>query len=83
MEYAIHAANLARLREAERRGLPTIHLVPWWTPYQLRHSAAARLIAEYGVDVARAVLGHASVDMTLRYAVSDVATAAKAMGPAV
>jgi len=80
--YAILATNRKRLAAAMRDGKPTMELVPHWTPYQLRHNAASRLLEQFGEDVARAVLGHSSVDMTLRYAVNDVRTAARAMGEA-
>lgn len=42
--------------------------VPEWHPNQLRHNAATRLRTEFGLDVARAVLGHSSPVVTEHYA---------------
>jgi integrase len=53
--------------------------VPKWHPHQLRHSAATRLRREFGLDVARAVLGHSSPVVTEVYAELDGAKAAEAM----
>jgi len=70
--YGIRRAN----REAERVGNPPI---PHWHPNQLRHNAATRLRREFGLDVARAVLGHSSPVVTEVYAELDGAKAAEAM----
>jgi integrase len=53
--------------------------VPRWAPNQLRHNAATRLRKEFGLDVARAVLGHSSPVVTEVYAELDGAKAAEAM----
>jgi integrase len=53
--------------------------VPHWAPNQLRHAAATRLRREFGLDVARTVLGHSSPVMTAVYAEADWEKAAKAM----
>jgi integrase len=53
--------------------------VPHWAPNQLRHNAATRLRREFGLDVARAVLGHSSPVVTEVYAELDGAKAAEAM----
>ncbi len=50
-----------------------------WHPNQLRHNAATRLRREFGLDVARAVLGHSSPVVTELYAELDGAKAAEAM----
>lgn len=50
-----------------------------WHPNQLRHNAATRLRKEFGLDVARAVLGHSSPAVTEVYAELDSAKAAEAM----
>ncbi len=50
-----------------------------WHPNQLRHNAATRLRREFGLDVARAVLGHNSPVVTEVYAELDQAKAAEAM----
>lgn len=51
-----------------------------WHPNQLRHNAATRLRKEFGLDTARAVLGHSSAAVTEIYAEIDGAKAAEAMG---
>ena len=53
--------------------------VPEWSPNQLRHNAATRLRKEFGLDVARAVLGHCDADTTTIYAERDATLAADAM----
>ena len=53
--------------------------VPRWTPNQLRHNAATRLRAEFGLDVAKSVLGHSRVETTQIYAEADQARAIRAM----
>jgi integrase len=53
--------------------------VPAWHPNQLRHNAATRLRKEFGLNVARAVLGHSSPVVTEVYAELDGAKAAEAM----
>ena len=53
--------------------------IPHWHPNQLRHNAATRLRREFGLDAARAVLGHSSPVVTEVYAELDAAKAAEAM----
>ncbi len=72
IEYGIRKANQIRAE----RGEPE---VPHWHPHQLRHNAATRLRREIGLDAARAVLGHASADVTEIYAERDAAVAVHAM----
>jgi integrase len=69
---AIARAN----QEAERTGGSKI---PHWHPNQLRHNAATRLRREFGLEIAKAVLGHTSVMPTQIYAEQDQAAAAEAM----
>jgi integrase len=45
--------------------------VPHWHPHQLRHNAATRLREEFGLDVARVILGHRSPQVTDMYAEID------------
>ena len=70
--HGIRKAN----RVAESLGRSSI---PQWHPNQLRHNAATRLRREFGLDVARAVLGHSSPVVTEVYAELDGAKAATAM----
>jgi integrase len=53
--------------------------VPHWHPNQLRHNAGTRLRREFGLEIAKAVLGHSSVVPTQIYAEQDQAAAADAM----
>jgi integrase len=48
----------------------------------LRHSAATRLRREYGLDVARVILGHSSPVVTEIYAEVDREKALKVMAEA-
>lgn len=50
------------------RALP---LIPCWHPHRLRHSAATRIRAEFGIEAARVVLGHTSPGVTALYAEVD------------
>ncbi len=51
-----------------------------WHPHQLRHTRATELRREFGIDVARAVLGHRSPAITETYAELDAGKAAEVMG---
>jgi len=55
------------------------HEIPHWHPNQLRHSKATEIRREFGLDTARAVLGHRHADTTLIYAEEDEGKAAEAM----
>lgn len=48
-------------RACRRAGVPEVN------PYSYRHSYASRVAKSHGVNVARALLGHRSADMTLHY----------------
>jgi integrase len=69
------AESIDRYNEgkAERERLPR------WHPHQLRHTRALELQREVGLDVARAALGHRTVNLTAHYAGQDIAAAAAAM----
>ena len=45
--------------------------VPHWHPHQLRHSAATSLRREFGLETAKAVLGHRVLTATQVYAEAD------------
>jgi integrase len=78
IQNAIRKANreAERLAEAEGREFAPI---PDWHPNMLRHAAATRLRREFGLDVARAVLGHSSPAVTEVYAELDATKAWEAM----
>lgn len=50
-----------------------------WHPHQLRHAAATAIRAEYGLEAAQVVLGHAKADVTQVYAERDLAKAVEVM----
>lgn len=50
-----------------------------WHPNQLRHAAATKLRKQFGLEVARAALGHRSAVTTERYAEMDVDRVADVM----
>lgn len=57
--------------------------LPHWHPHQLRHAAATAIRREFGLEVAKAVLGHSTVQATQIYAETDAIRAkevAVAMG---
>jgi len=79
IEYGIGKANAEAERRSREAGLDVPTPIPHWHPHQLRHNAATRLRREFGLDVARAVLGHSSPVVTEVYAELDGAKAAEAM----
>lgn len=54
--------------------------VPHWSPNQLRHSRATEIRAQADLGAAGAVLGHASLEVTKRYAEEALEKAAGVMG---
>jgi integrase len=70
--YTVQSYAKAIARICRRAGVPV------WRPGQLRHNAATRIQGELGWDVARAVLGHRTVETTRIYADRDAAAAAEA-----
>lgn len=63
--YQVGAYGRAIARACEKAN------VPHWHPHQLRHNAATFLRKEFGLDTARAVLGHRSPAITEVYAEVD------------
>ena len=51
----------------------------YWHPHQLRHNAATKIRATYGIEVARIILGHARMSATEIYAERDLVAAAQAI----
>lgn len=56
-----------------------VRIVAHWHPHQLRHNAATLLTNKYGIDVARACLGHRETETTEGYAERDGKIAARVM----
>jgi integrase len=67
------------LTEEEKAELKVWQKAHRWHPHQLRHSAATRLRKEFGLEVARVILGHSSSTVTEVYAEADREKAASAM----
>jgi integrase len=53
--------------------------VEHWAPNRLRHTSATTLRAQYGIEAAQTVLGHADPKITLTYAERDFALAQRIM----
>jgi integrase len=68
--------EVAAYRRAIQRACRAAGIAPW-APHQLRHSAATAVADEFGLDTARAVLGHRSVNVTKEYAAIDLDKAVK------
>ena len=72
--YTTHSYDRAIERACERAG------VPGWAPNRLRHSAATRIRAAYGIEAARIILGHSSAVTSEIYAEIDREKARDIMG---
>jgi integrase len=53
--------------------------VPAWNPLQLRHTAATLIRAKYGLEAAKAILGHSRVETSQLYAERDLGRAEEIM----
>jgi integrase len=53
--------------------------VPGWSPLQLRHAAATSIRARYGLEAAKAILGHSRVETAEIYAARDLGRAKEIM----
>ena len=67
------AINRAIRRGCEKAGIPI------WHTHQLRHTAALLIEREFGLDAARAALGHRTANLTAMYSGIDVQKAAQVM----
>ena len=65
LQYTKDSYNRAITRACEEAEVES------WAPNQLRHNAATEIRKTHGIDVARAVLGHSSMDVTEIYAEQD------------
>ena len=70
----------ARLTEAERESLAEWREAHRWHPHQLRHAAGTRIRKEYGIELARIILGHQHGFTTEIYAETDQEQAREVMG---
>lgn len=72
INYAIDKCNRERAKRGEAE-------IPHWHPHQLRHNAATLYRKEYGLEVARVLLGHQTAAITEIYAQRDETRAIEAM----
>jgi integrase len=72
--YTRHSYRVAVQRACRRAGLPA------WSPRQLRHTRATLIRQAYGLEAAKAVLGHADTKITETYAKRDLELAMQIMG---
>ncbi len=64
--YGPKVINHAIRRACEKAG------VPLWHTHMLRHTASLLIMREHGVEAARSVLGHKTLNMTLHYSGVDL-----------
>jgi integrase len=71
--YTRRSYRVAVVRACQKAG------VPGWSPLQLRHTAATLFRAKYGLEAAKAILGHSRVETSQIYAERDLAKAQQVM----
>lgn len=71
--------DVASYRRAISRACESAE-VPHWHPHQLRHTAATEVRKQYSAEVARAVLGHTTLNATEIYAEVDAGIAKRVAG---
>jgi integrase len=71
--YNRRSYRLAIVRACRKAG------VPEWSPLQLRHTAATSIRARFGLEAAKAVLGHTRVETSQIYAERDLSRAEQIM----
>ena len=73
LRYTRHSYRTAVQRACRRAGIPA------WSPRQLRHTRATLIRQAYGLEAAKAVLGHADTKITEIYAERDLELAMRIM----
>jgi integrase len=73
VRYTRHSYRVAVQRACKRSGTPI------WSPGQLRHTRATRIRQDYGLEAAKAVLGHTDTKITEIYAERDLELAMRIM----
>jgi integrase len=74
-----YGATLHQAIDRHNKKAPAEKQIPHWHLHQLRHTRALELKREFGLDVARAVLGQKSPVIAEHYATLDIAAAVQAM----
>ena len=72
-KYTRHSYRVAIQRACRRAGIPP------WSPHQLRHTRATMIRRDFGLEAAKAVLGHADTKVTEIYAERDLDRATEVM----
>ena len=72
-QYTRHSYRVAIQRACRRAGIPP------WSPHRLRHTRATLIRQEYGLEAAKAVLGHTDTKITEIYAERDLELARRVM----
>jgi integrase len=70
----------ARLTAEEKARVRSWHKEHAWHPHQLRHNAATNLRKQFGVELARIILGHRTAFTTEIYAEADREHAMEVIG---
>jgi integrase len=65
---AVRYATTAARKVIRKAGDDPDKVLPYWTPYQLRHTAATKVRKEMGYECAGATLGHTNMSATAIYA---------------
>jgi integrase len=73
MRYTRYSYRNAVVRACKRARVPA------WSPRQLRHTRATAIRAQYGIEAAKAVLGHTDTKITEIYAERDLGLAVRVM----
>src|SRR5262249_36389921 len=76
---AARRAELEAWCQANQADLEAWRKAHRWHPNQLRHSDATRIRREFGLETAKAVLGHSSVVPMQIYVEQDMEAARRAM----
>jgi integrase len=72
-KYTRHSYRVAVQRACKRAGIPA------WSPRQLRHTRATMIRKAFGLEAAKAVLGHTDTKITEIYAERDLELATRVM----
>jgi integrase len=73
------AIKYAVIRANKDRALTELPLLAERHPHQLRHTCATLIRKECGIEIARIILGHSSLDVTQIYAEADMRAAMSVM----
>lgn len=77
----VRGCDAADAAAKNEKGLPvdSERMIPRWNPHRLRHNFATRIRKEFGVELARVLCGHRTIDVTELYGEIDRAKARDAI----